>query len=437
MPLSTIRSLDRDSAKKVGLLFLFFFLIIAAFWTLKPMRTSNVIKAFGPDYYPLFKQGFIFLVPLFMGLFTSMTCYLNREQLVYFFTGLFLATSWAFWLAFETVASPAVQILFYFYVDAYITLMVVLFFSYLSDIYKPEEAKKYYGIIGLGGLLGGIVGSAVSGWASELLGNHIILTISFFLIPIFFIVNALKGVVPPANTSTVCTTEGKTATGRFTEGVTLVFRSRYLLAIALIVGLYEIMSTTIDYQYTAMADARYTDRAQMAAFQGQVAFWSSVASVFVQMFLTTWILRSKGVLVALMILPVLMLSGSSMFLIFPMLSVIAFTTGGDAAFSYSINQISKEVLYVPLDSVARFKSKAFIDMFVQRGAKAAGGLVLMAYTLYLRKQGFSTNWLMGLNIVCGVVWVGAVLYASRVFNEYTAAKPVESPVAKSQMSQAS
>lgn len=425
MPLQLIRSLDRDNAKKVGLLFLFFFLVIAAFWTLKPLRTSSVIKAFGPDYYPLFKQGIVFFIPLFMGLFTSMTCYLNREQMVHFFVGLFLVLSWIFWGLFEFVPSPVVKVAFYFYVDAYITLMVVLFFSYLSDIYKPAEAKQYYGLIGMGGLLGGIVGSAVSGWASETLGNHIILATTVFLLPIGWIVHTLKPLVPPANRATICPPEGKSIYERFTEGMFLVFKSRYLFAIVLIVGLYEIISTTVDYQFNAMAARSYADATQMASFQGKVSFWSSIASLAVQMFLTTWILRTQGVLAALLILPALLFAGAAAFLVVPALGVITLTTAGDAAFGYSINQVSKEVLYVPLDSVARFKSKAFIDMFVQRGAKALGAVVLLAYTLYLSKRGFSPRFLMVLSLACGAVWIGAVFYVSRVFNETTAAKPSE------------
>jgi ATP:ADP antiporter, AAA family len=425
MPISLIRGLDRVTAKKVGLLFLFFFLVIAAFWTLKPLRTSSVVRAFGSDYYPLFKQGFVFFVPLFMGLFTSMTCYLNREQMVYFFVGLFLTASWVFWGLFEFALSPLVQIAFYFYVDAYITLMVVLFFSYMSEVFETAEAKQYYGLIGIGGLVGGIAGSAISGWASELLGNHIILMITLFLVPICWIVHTLKPLVPAADRETICPPQGKTVVQRFTEGMTLVFQSKYLVAIVLIVGLYEIMSTTIDYQFVALTEAAFPDRAQMASFQGKVSFWSSIAALLVQMFLTTYILRSKGVLGALILLPALLLVGSSVLLVFPILAVITLTTGGDAAFAYSINQVSKEVLYVPLDSVARFKSKAFIDMFVQRGAKAMGGLLVMAYTLYLSKRGFSPKLLMAGNVICGVVWIGAVLYVSRAFNQYTQAQQAE------------
>ena len=140
---------------------------------------------------------------------------------------------------------------------------------------------------------------------------------TLFLVPICFIVRSLKSIVPPAATATICPPEGRSPTKRFTEGVVLVFRSRYLMAIVLIVGLYEVMSTVVDYQFTAMSAARYPDPTQMASFQGQVAFWSSIASLFVQLFLTTWILRSKGVFTALMLLPVILLMGSSAFFILP------------------------------------------------------------------------------------------------------------------------
>ena len=42
----------------------------------------------------------------------------------------------------------------------------------------------------------------------------------------------------------------------------------------------------------------------------------------------------------------------------------------DNGFSYSINQSAKEALYVPTTREEKYKAKAFIDMFVQRFAKA-------------------------------------------------------------------
>lgn len=422
MPPTTRTETDKKNVIQVSLLFTFFFLIIAAFWSLKPLRTTSVVKAFGPEYYPLFKQGLIFFVPFLMAFFSSMTCYLSREGMVYFFSALFVTASWIFWGLFHFYPVAWVKICFFFYVDAFITLMVVLFFSYMSDLFNPNEAKKYYGIIGMGGLLGGVVGSAVSGWAGPILGNNIIFAVTLFLLPVCFIVRYLRHVLPPAPTKYACSPDGKTKWQRFSEGIILVFRTRYLFAIVLIVGIYEVVSTNLDYQFNFASSQAFSDPTQMASYQAKVAFYANLASLFVQLILTTWILRSKGVMTALLVLPVTLLLGSAAFFLMPMLGIISLTVGSDNALSNSINQISKEILYVPLDSVARFKSKAFIDMFVLRGAKALAGAILLTYTLYLSKHGFTNRFLLGINLSITLVWIMAVVYVAKVFNEYVQAE---------------
>ena len=55
---------------KSAAFFGFFFLVITAFWTLKPLRTSGVIKAFGPDLYPLFKTGSVVVLGLVVPLYS-------------------------------------------------------------------------------------------------------------------------------------------------------------------------------------------------------------------------------------------------------------------------------------------------------------------------------------------------------------------------------
>jgi len=71
--------------QKIALSFLYFFLVIATFWTLKPLRTSEVIKAFGVQYYPVFKQGLLVFMPAILSGYFMLSCFFNRARLVYFF----------------------------------------------------------------------------------------------------------------------------------------------------------------------------------------------------------------------------------------------------------------------------------------------------------------------------------------------------------------
>lgn len=45
--------------------------------------------------------------------------------------------------------------------------------------------------------------------------------------------------------------------------------------------------------------------------------------------------------------------------------------------SYSLQQATNETLYVPLRDTAKYKAKAFIDMFVDRAGKALSALCLV------------------------------------------------------------
>ena len=123
-----------------------------------------------------------------------------------------------------------------------------------------------------------------------------------------------------------------------------------------------------------------------------------------------------GVGVALLFLPVAALLGSVGFLVLPTLWVGSALNTCDNGFSYSINQSAKEVLYVPTTRDEKYKAKAFIDMFVQRFAKAlAVGLSLLITLVF---TGFeSLRWLSLVSVVLLVLWIVAVRYVGRHFKD--------------------
>ena len=77
--------------------------------------------------------------------------------------------------------------------------------------------------------------------------------------------------------------------------------------------------------------------------------------------------------------------------------------------SYSINQTSKEILYLPLDPVSKYKGKAFIDMFVLRAAKTLGAVILLCYTLFLKHHGVPAGVLTLAAVAALAAWVYAIL----------------------------
>jgi AAA family ATP:ADP antiporter len=140
--------------------------------------------------------------------------------------------------------------------------------------------------------------------------------------------------------------------------------------------------------------------------------------MFVQLFLTSLVMTRYGVGTALLVLPCVAMLGSAGFLIAPVLLIGSALNTCDNGFSYSINQSAKEALYVPTTRDEKYKAKAFIDMFVQRFAKALAVGLSLVITMTFTGFG-SIRWLSLITVVILLVWILAVRYAGRTFRAMT------------------
>jgi len=196
-----------------------------------------------------------------------------------------------------------------------------------------------------------------------------------------------------------------------------VFRSPYLLSIVAIVGLYEIVSTILDFQFTNTV-THYLEGPAIGQWFSNVYLVTNIVALLVQLLLTGFVMSRLGVHVALLVLPVAILAASTGFAALPILLIGSLLNTADNGFSYSINQSAKESLYVPTTKDEKYKAKAFIDMFVQRFAKAVAVVVSLGITTVFVEYA-SIRWLSAVIIPLIVVWVFAAVYAGRRFREVT------------------
>ncbi|MFQ5637256.1 MAG: Npt1/Npt2 family nucleotide transporter, partial [bacterium] len=201
------------------------------------------------------------------------------------------------------------------------------------------------------------------------------------------------------------------------EGGKLVFASPYLLSIVGIVGLYEMVSTIMDFQFTETI-SHYLDGDAIGRQFATAFLITNITSLIVQLFLTSFIMTRFGVGVALLFLPIAALTWSVGYLVAPILWIGSTLNTADNGFSYSINQSAKESLYVPTSKDEKYKAKAFIDMFIQRFAKAlAVGLSLLITTIFTTFGAF--RWLSLVTAAILVAWIFSARYAGRRFEALT------------------
>jgi AAA family ATP:ADP antiporter len=134
----------------------------------------------------------------------------------------------------------------------------------------------------------------------------------------------------------------------------------------------------------------------------------------VQVLLTRLVMTRLGVGAALLVLPAACFAGSCTFLAVPSLWTGSLLNVADNGFSYSIHQSAKEALYVPTSAQEKYQAKAFIDMFVQRFAKAVA--VVLGLGVTERFERFETiRWLSLPVIALIVLWLWAVRHAGGRF----------------------
>src|SRR5678816_4189973 len=134
----------------------------------------------------------------------------------------------------------------------------------------------------------------------------------------------------------------------------MCIRDSYLVSIVVIVGLYEIVSTLVDFQFTtSIVEFSPTDAERNQSF-ATVYATTNWLSMFVQLFLTSFVMRRFGMRTALLVLPCSIALSTLCFVARPSLWLGGALSVSDNAFSYSINQSAKEALYVPTSVAEKY-----------------------------------------------------------------------------------
>lgn len=418
----------------VLLMFFYFFLVIVSFWILKPIKKGLFITFYDQTGFDLFgwhlgaaqaellaKVLNMFVALAAVIVFTWLARRMHRQQLTLVFSVFFVVS----YVIYSTVINNPTDFTvwtFYLFGDLFSTLMVATFFAFLNDSVTPEAAKRLYGLIVLGGVTGGPFGALIlriwikklstSAWMWFCLGLALIIIVVALAAGRLVSKNPPEYKVVPLKQKKI-----KKKSNLLTEAGKLVFASKYLLSIVAIVGLYEIVSQTMDFQFSSTIEYFLNGEAIKIQF-ANIALISTCVAMFVQLFLTSFIMTRFGVKTALLFLPMAMIFASFAFLALPILWVGSFLNTADSGFAYSINQSAKEVLYTITTREEKYKAKAFIDMFGQRFAKTlAVGVSLTISTIF---TAFSAiRWLSLFNVVVIIFWLMAVRYAGNKFKDVT------------------
>ena len=409
--LAPIAEVREEEGVTALMMFAYSFLAMTAYNAIKPLTRSKFISSLGADNLPYVLLAAGFIIGILMTAYAFMMSKLPRRWGLAIAQAVMAGVLLVFWFFFQT-NEAWVPVAFYVLGLLLGVLLISQFWTLANVVYDPRQAKRLFGFIGGGAPLGGVAGNALALYAPQIGSTNLILPAAALLALCAVLVATIMG------RERVDTAGGaKEEKGvRLTEAVDLLRQSRHLQIIALVISFASIGAAIIEQQLNMAAAAQKGAGGadSITSFLASVGLWMSTIGFVVQVWLTSKIHRYLGIGVALMILPVSLGTTGVVMLLNGALWAPALARILDQSLRYTVDKTTREILFLPLPSDIKLKAKSFVDVTVDRMAKALGAVLLI---VLVKPWGLHLDWqhLSYASLVMTVLWIVMALRARREY----------------------
>ena len=390
--------------RRAVLLFVNFLLIILAYYQIKPASRSLFVSHLGTDNLPYVWIGTACVLGVIIGFYHGLVARYSRLAVVLGSLITFTALLVSFRILFYG-GGAVVAVAFYIFVDIFSVIIVEQFWSLTNTIYTTDVGKRWYGFVATGGLVGGVIGGKV---ASSLLKHtpltteDLLLVAAAMLVVLFFLNLFMSrlGIYQELPNGS----EPEAAAGDWQ----LLVRNRYLLLIAAIILLSQLVEPIVEYQFLKSVESAYRETDARTAYLSDFFAALGLVSIAINLGITPLVHRYLGVMVGLIAQPLMVSLFSIAYMTQPTLMIASALKISDRGLSYSINRASKELLYIPIDPVRTYQAKAWIDMFGYRLFKVVGSVLILGLTQWF-PLGISVVHLGYLTFLICAAWLAVLM----------------------------
>lgn len=360
--------------------FAFHFIILTAYYIVKPIRDS--IAASGRlETLPWMFTATLVVMLIANAIYATIVARTERRKFIPFAYAFFIFVLLLFFVVMRR-GSPTQQVwtgrAFYVWVSVFNLFNTAIFWAFMTDLFTVEQGKRLYAFIAVGGTLGAIIGAYITKNLIRGMGPANLVAISATL---FALVCVLVRFFPDNFTegNRVVSAREQAVGGSAWSGITHILRSPYLFGLAAAIMLYTSTSTWAYFQQTTLAGEALKTPADRTVFLSNLEIWVNTITLFIQIFLTGRLLKWFGVAFTLTALPFLSMLGFGAMAIAPSLAMLAFFQVTRRAGAYALMRPSREILFTVLKREDKYKVKGVTDTLGYRlgdqlGAWSYGGL---------------------------------------------------------------
>jgi len=467
--------------KKFLPMFGMFFLIAFNYNSLRSYKDTMVVTAqgSGAEAIPFIKVWVVLpCAVLFTLFFSYLTNRFSREKVFYIMMSIFIA----FFALFAFVLWPAQEYLhphaladkmqtalpegfkgmiaifrnwtfslFYVMSELWSTaILSVLWWGFANEITSVGEAKRYYGLLMMGGNVAGIAagyaaicfsGNLFYSWIpygknswdqSVLFLNLTLIGSGILTIVIFHWLN--RNVIRPEEARSAATLQKPKIQTSLWDNLKVLAKSKYLLCIAMIVLGYNLSMNLIELVWKNQLLQLYADPNDYNSYMGHVMIIMSFIAALSGLFLISNLIRKYSWTRVAILPPTIVLVTGVGFLFFAIFQqsigaffgiaplLLAVTLGSaqnilSRATKYTLFDATKEIAFIPLDPDTKIKGKAAIDGVGSRLGKSGGSMIHQGLLIIFSTMGASTPYIATIFLGMIVIWFLAVLSLGKKFEQ--------------------
>jgi len=414
------------------LLSLNIFLILMAYYVLKPVREALILGEGSAELKTYMSAAQVVVLAFVVPYYGRLVARFARMRLINVVTVFFLSCLFLFYVLAQFKVPLA--IVFFVWIGIFNLMVVAQFWSFANDVYSKDEGERLFAIVGFGASLGAVVGSRVADHLIDTIGVYELMLVgAAVLIGQLLLTNvidrreadrraarakapAAAGVAKPAKTSG-------------TNGFRMVFQTKYLLLMALMLMLLNWVNTTGEYilgsivkeqavQMIANGQAHGLTEGQLIGdFYSKYFTAVNVVGLLLQLFVVSRIVKYLGIPWAVMIFPMLSFTAYNIIAFYPALMAVLAAKVTENSTDYSLNNTVRNMLFLPCTYEQKFAAKQAIDsFFVRMGDVLSAALVFAGTTIFtLHARGFAA-----VNAVIVAAWLLLAWRVGRQYAELTA-----------------
>jgi AAA family ATP:ADP antiporter len=430
--------IEENETRTATLSFLFVFILMAAYYMLRPVRdgmasdwsdseisqlwtiqfflSAAIVVVYG---FACSRIKFKYLVPGVYSFYavTFVLFYIGSSLAIDFTVAIPRPFGWSLPFLPETLVIDNVFLdkSFYVWVSLFSLFHLSVFWSFMADLFNKEQSKRVFAFIAAGASAGAAAGPLVVAVIARDVGNETLMLIAagilFAAIPLIFYLQRLK-ISDLHNEDVHADLSAAKMGGRWWAGFGDFFTSPYLLTIGVFIFLYTAISAWIYFEINDVLRI-YEERELRTTILASRDAIVNLLTFGLGLFVTGRLVTRFGMPLTLALLPVIAAAGLLVIAFAPILTVMLAVDISRRAGNYGVTRPAREMLFTSIDREARFKSKPVVDVVVYRGGDA-----FWAWLIAILTDGLGLGYAILAAIGAGIaaIWAASGIYLGRVFN---------------------